>query len=309
MRTTSRLGNALAYASENHGLLPAGVLQAAGLSPRQIAQLVRDGVLERILHGLYRLTGTRSAVQDVAAAVTRHRDAVASHTSALFIHGLDVEPPAIPHITLPPGSTSRARLGTLHRSPMDRSDRTIRQRIPVTSLPRSVVDAGETMTVEGLAAVVNEAVSQRMVTIPHIIDAAGRVEAAPGRVGSGRLRAVLATWTESLQPDSVAEAAAIRRIRTHGLPAPVTQHEIRDASGRFVARVDLAWPEHKVGREYQSVKWHRPDRIEPDENRLQALEALGWTVEPLFRYHLLPSEMQWLQTLDRQLRGARSQAS
>ena len=309
MRSTTRLGQALQYAANNHDLMPTAVLRAAGLSPRQVAGLEADHVIERIMRGLYRAAGSRTPTQDIAAAVSRHGRAVASHTSALFIHGLDVAPPDPPHITLPAGSGGTNRLGVLHRSPLDRRDRTRRQRIPVTTLARSLVDSAQLLSVTELAAAVNEAVSRKMVTVPQILDTARRVEAAPGRIGSGRLRAVLETWTAAIQPDSVAEAAAIRRIRDHGLPAPVTQHKVFDDEGEFVARLDMAWPDEKVGREYDSVRWHRPDRIEPDEIRTQRLESLGWRMGSVFRYHLPPAEVQWLAQLGADLRDRRRDAS
>jgi hypothetical protein len=37
---------------------------------------------------------------------------------------------------------------------------------------------------------------------------------------------------------------------TSGLPMPIPQHEIRDRSGRVVARVDFAWPELGVFLEF-----------------------------------------------------------
>ncbi|HEU5082354.1 MAG TPA: hypothetical protein VFU14_03365, partial [Acidimicrobiales bacterium] len=113
--------------------------------------------------------------------------------------------------------------------------------------------------------------------------------------------AVLASWTDAIEPDSPTEAAAIRRIRSYGLDAPVTQHEVFDEEGRFVARLDMAWPDQLVGREYVSARWHRPDKIEDDELRLQRLEELGWSVENLYRYQLQPNEVEWLHQLRRAL--------
>lgn len=302
MRSTTRLGQALDFARANHGLIPTWVLTDEGLTTAQIRHLVEDGILERVIRGLFRLAGTRTPLQDVAAVVMRHRGAHGSHVSALFVHGLDVEPPRRPQFTLEPGSTSGTTLGALHRSPLDPIDCTRRHGIPVTTLARSIVDAAGVLGVQELARVVNEAISRKLVLLPQIVDAAARVEAAPGRLGSGRLHAVLSTWTVAIQPDSPAEAAAIRRIRVFGLPAPVTQHEVRDEDGRFVARLDMAWPDERVAREYDSLRFHGPDRIELDEVRLQALERLGWEVEPLYRYQLLPDEIEWLRRLGRQLR-------
>lgn len=262
-------------------------------------------MIERIIRGLYRLTGTGGPLQDLAAALHQHPRFRGSHTTALHVHGLEsVNPPRVPHITGARGATSSSKLAVIHRSPLAPEDCTRRQGLPITTIARSIVDAAELLSTEELASVVNEAVSRRLVLIPHIVDAAHRAEAAPGRKGSGRLRAVLATWTDAIRPDSVAEAAAIRRIRTHGLATPVTQYVLVDDDGGFVARMDMAWPEQRVAREYQSVQWHRADRIEDDEIRLQKIEALGWVVEPLFRYHLLPGEVDWLRALGRQLRAA-----
>lgn len=309
MRPTERLGRALLWADDHHGLLVTKVLVAEGLTSRQIGQLVHDGILERIVRGLLRLPGSRSPLQDVAAAVLRHGGAAASHSSALYVHGLDVTPAMEPHLTLPPGCTSGTTLGVLHRSPLPRTDVTRRRGIAVTTLPRSIVDAAETLSVHDLAGAVNEAITRRLVRLPDVLDTAARLERAPGRKGSGRLRAVLSTWTEEIAPDSVAEAAAIRRIRLAGLPAPVAQHEVLDADGRFVARLDLAWPDELVAREYDSVAFHGPDRIEADELRRQRLEGLGWSIEPLYRHHLLPGEVEWLRTLGQVLRRRGRSAS
>lgn len=309
MRSTTRLGRALDFARANHGLIPTWVLTDEGLTTAQIRHLVHDGILERIIRGLFRLAGTRTSLQDVAAVVTRHRGAHGSHVSALFVHGLDIAPPRRPQFTLESGSTSGTTLGVLHRSPLDPADCTRRHGIPVTTLARAIVDSAGVLTTDELAAVVNEAISRKMVRLQHILEAADRVEAAPGRLGSGRLHAVLSTWTDAIQPDSPAEAAAIRRIRVFGLPAPVTQHEVVDEDGKFVARLDMAWPEERVAREYDSLRWHGPDRLEADEERLQRLERLGWEVEPLYRYQLLPNETDWLRQLGHQLRSRIRDAS
>lgn len=263
----------------------------------QIGRLVDDGLLERIIRGLYRRGGSRTALQDVAAALQRHPRAVASHVSALFVHGLDVTPPGNPHFTLPPGSAGWTRLGVQHRSPLDPLDVTRRRGLPVTTVARSFVDAAETLSVEALRAVANEIFSGKLARFEHVGDALARVEVAPGRVGGGRVRQVMAEWCDAIQPDSPAEAAAIRMITSSGLPAPTTQFVLVDSSGEFVARLDLAWPDDRVAREYDSVRWHPPDRIEHDELRRQRIEALGWAIEPIHRHHLTGAGRGWLDRI------------
>jgi len=303
--TTARLGSALDFAEANHQLLTTAAMRDAELDRRQIKELCQDGVIEWIVRGLYRLRGSRTTLQDIYAATMRHHDAVASSVSALFVHGLEVPVPERPKLTLPPGSTSRTSLGELHRSPLWPDHVTSRKRIPVTTLPRSIVDAAEHLDVATLADVVNQAVSRNLVRIRDIEAAAARLESAPGRTGSGRLRAVLASWTDEIKPGSVAEAATIRRIRSFGLPAPVTQHEVFDEQGGFVARLDLAWPDERVAREYDSLRYHGPERTEADEERAQRLEALGWKLDSVHRRNLRPGDVGWLHQLRRDLAARR----
>jgi predicted transcriptional regulator of viral defense system len=250
MHLISTFGQALEVAADQHHLLATSDLTDLGLDRKQVAGLCRDDVLERIIRGLYRVAGTRSPMQDIAAAVCRHADAAGSHVSGLFVHGCEVVPPHRPQLSVPPGSTSHTSLGELHRSPLDRVDVTRRHGIPVTTLARSIVDASAHLTEAQLHDVVAAAFTARRTTLELVQRAAERVESAPGRAGHGRLRAVLAGWAEPIRPDSVAEATVLRRIAAFGMPRPVTQHEIRDADGGFVARVDLAWPDHRVAREY-----------------------------------------------------------
>src|SRR3954468_10052404 len=65
-------------------------------------------------------------------------------------------------------------------------------------------------------------------------------------------------------------------IITGGLPRPVAQWEIRTPAGTFVARADLAYPEHKVAVEYDGA-WHWAQR-RADDRRRTAMPALGWEV-------------------------------
>ena len=66
-------------------------------------------------------------------------------------------------------------------------------------------------------------------------------------------------------------------LRCAGL-APVPQYVVRDAEGRFVARVDLAFPDVRIAVEYDGA-WHgRPGELARDRRRHNALVAAGWTV-------------------------------
>jgi very-short-patch-repair endonuclease len=61
-----------------------------------------------------------------------------------------------------------------------------------------------------------------------------------------------------------------------GLPRPVAQYELRDPLGAFIARLDLAYPQHRVAVEYDGA-WHWARRRD-DDRRRDAARALGWVV-------------------------------
>jgi hypothetical protein len=95
--------------------------------------------------------------------------------------------------------------------------------------------------------------------------------------------------------DGLAESPQETRVRLilvrAGLPAPQAQHRIFDDDG-FVARVDFAWPEHRLALEYDG-QWHaEPGQFARDRRRLNRLVAAGWrvvfvTAADLYRPELL----------------------
>jgi very-short-patch-repair endonuclease len=63
-----------------------------------------------------------------------------------------------------------------------------------------------------------------------------------------------------------------------GLPAPDLQYVLRDPSGAFLGRVDLAWPQRRVLVEFDGDV-HRERRVFVDDLRRQnGLVLTGWTV-------------------------------
>ncbi len=100
--------------------------------------------------------------------------------------------------------------------------------------------------------------------------------AAGRRQGSARLRLALSrvrqgsasrpeTWTRLTLVDA-------------GLPEPVSDYTVRDASGRFLAWVDLAYPQWRIAIEYDGVHHSAGAQRERDVERYAALEAAGWRV-------------------------------
>jgi very-short-patch-repair endonuclease len=101
-------------------------------------------------------------------------------------------------------------------------------------------------------------------------------------VRHARLRGVRQARQALELSDARAESPPESRLRLDLVRAglsPVPQHVVLDAFGRFVARVDLAFPSRKIAIEYDGRAVHeREDVFVRDRQRQNALLALGWLV-------------------------------
>ncbi|WP_430646985.1 hypothetical protein [Agromyces sp. GXS1127] len=140
----------------------------------------------------------------------------------------------------------------------------------MTSAARTFCDLARDLSVPELVAV-----ADRLAT-PHP-ELAEAVAAFPDH----RLRAKLieAARLRDIASESPKESELRALVRLAGLPAPRCQVVVTDDSGRFVARVDLAFERYAEVLEYQGDH-HRTDvhQWRRDRTREAALESLGFHV-------------------------------
>lgn len=106
----------------------------------------------------------------------------------------------------------------------------------------------------------------------HLLEAAGRLP-----IGRGTRRARRAVALADGRSESPPETVLRVLLRTAGM-LPVPQFVVRDAGGRVIARVDLAFPAARTAVEYDGA-WHgHPGELGRDRRRHNALVAAGWTV-------------------------------
>ncbi|WP_254355366.1 endonuclease domain-containing protein, partial [Mycobacteroides abscessus] len=64
-----------------------------------------------------------------------------------------------------------------------------------------------------------------------------------------------------------------------GFPAPQTQLVVRNRFGDFVARLDMGWPDHKVGIEFDGAQhWTSAQQRTRDIDRATELVDEGWRI-------------------------------
>lgn len=96
-------------------------------------------------------------------------------------------------------------------------------------------------------------------------------------VGRGSRQARRAMQLADARSESPQESRLRVGLVLAGLPPAVPQFEVRH-QGRFLASVDLAYPEAKLAIEYDGL-WHAaPGQLGRDRRRLNALVSAGWRV-------------------------------
>jgi hypothetical protein len=162
--------------------------------------------------------------------------------------------------------------------------------VPVTTVARTLCDLGAVVDDDTVEQSLDDAL-RKGYSLRWINETLDRVD-RPGKSGTAALRRVLGRPDRvGRTPDSRFERLIERAIIGAGLPRPVRQHEVRDAAGRFVGRVDVAWPDLKLGIEATSARWHStPGQTRRDAARDDAIANQGWQLlYPEWRDALAPT--------------------
>lgn len=199
-----------------------------------------------------------------------------SGLSAAALLGVDWLPVSGPvELTVPPVTrvVSRPPLLTVVRSLLRPEDVVTFVGPSATSPPRTAFDLASRLPRLDAVIAVDALLHHRTVTMAQL---AAFAMAMAGRRGSVRF----ATVCELAEPLTESPMETLLRVGLidQGLPRPAAQVVVRDAAGRFVARLDLAYRAHRVGVEYDGD--HHRDRgtFRGDVRRLNALAAEGWRV-------------------------------
>lgn len=151
--------------------------------------------------------------------------------------------------------------------------------IAVTTPARTLVDVAAVLHPSTLELAVDEALRRELVELSTL---SCRLEelAKPGRRGIRALRRVLCQRRPDAAPtESVRETMLLNALRRAGLPEPWIQFEVQDDHGRFVGRVDAAYPEERIALEYDSYLHHGGrSKYLRDLARRNALTSAGWQV-------------------------------
>jgi hypothetical protein len=176
-------------------------------------------------------------------------------------------------VVVPPGSQVRVNGIRAHYAAVSDGDRRRHDDLAITTPERTCWDLAQWLDTVEAVVLIDQLLRARVVTV-QAMEAYARARA--GDRGWKRLLHV-ANLAEP-GAESPPESRVRVRIVLAGLPRPVPQYVIDD-HGRFLARVDLAWPEHRVAVEYDGL-WHAgsAEQIHADRQRLNRLVGSDWVV-------------------------------
>ncbi|WP_422773171.1 DUF559 domain-containing protein [Plantactinospora sp. WMMC1484] len=145
--------------------------------------------------------------------------------------------------------------------------------LPVTTPLRTAFDLGRKAPRTEAVVAVDALLNRRLVKPAALSD---YLAEHPGWPGVALLRKVLGL------AEPLSESPMETRLRLllvdAGFPAPTVQHDVCDTRGRFIGRVDLAYPKLRIALEYEGDHHRERAHFRQDVARLNALRAAGWLV-------------------------------
>jgi Transcriptional regulator, AbiEi antitoxin len=247
--------------TRSKGVVTRRELLRAGVSRDEIAQRLATGALLKAYRGVYRVGHRAPNLESSYLAAVRAcgEGALLSGLAAAHLLGLIKGRAPKPEVTAPKERSLAAR----RSSSICRNDAIRWRGIPVTSVPRTLVDIAPRLSPDGLARACHEAGVLHKTT-PKQVDRLLRQNTP----GGARLRAVLRGDAKVVL--SKLEHRFMQRLEQANLPLPETN---RPAGGR---RVDCRWPEHNLTVELDSYTYHHSRHAwEQDRRREREAHARG----------------------------------
>ncbi len=240
------------------------------------ADHIRGPAWQRILRGVYADAAipVDHGIKTEAAALVIPPTAAITGVSAAWLWGARLASPQDPvDVVHPPIPRLRRTAGLRVRtSPVPASDTETLNGMRVTTPLRTAWELARRLNLVDAVTYCDVLAARRWFDAASLTD---YLRQQSGRRGYRTVRQVFELV------DGRSESPQESRLRVHmalaGLPRPVLQYEVRVGS-RFVARIDFAWPDHKVAVEYDGV-WHADtSQFIRDRARLNRLQAAGWYV-------------------------------
>jgi hypothetical protein len=279
------------FATRQHGVVSMAQLLRMGYGADTVLEWTATGRLHRLHQRVYavghrRLTWYGYCWAAILAAEPHETDevvwaAVASHHSAAYLWGLLRYRPETMHVTAPTRRRAKRAFRVHFSSILVEEDRAEREGLPVTALPRTLLDLAITARGDQMEGYLERAEKRDLLDIRA-------VEALLARCGGHRGRGRLAEALAVYRPDpsftrSHFEKRFRRLVTAAGIPAPAMNFNVAGYE------LDAYWPDLRFAVELDLFETHgsraafERDRLRQEELKLLGIEMIRVTKPRLDR--------------------------
>lgn len=223
-----------------------------------------------------------------------------SHVTSAALWGMPIPPApdtALHISAVPPAREPRTRGVVGHRLALDSDDITLLDELPVASRTATWAQLAESLRVEDLVAAGDWILSQGDSRAE--LDAVARTARRRGAVALREAVALVRHGSESPR-ESIVRCILVRA----DLPEPELNWTLCTHAGTFVARLDMAYPQHRVAVEYDGRQHADPEQFRRDADRWRAIAEEGWTLIRVVAHHLAAPQHDIVGPVRRALRAA-----
>jgi hypothetical protein len=205
-------------------------------------------------------------------------DAVLSHHTAATLHGYTAAHTPDVHVTVPYSNWVRSKKGlVVHHDRFRECDVVIRHGLRIFDQESTIAEllcsqqrwVGLACLDQALSGLNDQQVKEFVAVV------GGRLAARDDRRGVRTADALLVLGTSGAE--SPQESRLRLLVVDAGFPIPVTQYPIYTMQGDLIYRLDMAWPELRIGLEYDGYAAHE-DREDFDAERDRRLAGRGWRI-------------------------------
>jgi very-short-patch-repair endonuclease len=265
-------------ANRQHGVVSIRQLTGPlGYSRQAVGRATESGRLHRLYRGVYAVghTGISRHGECLASVLACGPDSLLSHQSAAWLWGISTKGPHPIEVTTANWRSARFQL-RLHQSRvLIDEDRTMQEGIPVTSLPRTLLDNAATAPSARLRRFLERAEELRLFDL-HPVESL--LDRSHGHPGAGSLRRALAIYRPPPFTRSEFERRFLRALRAAGLPAPLTGFNV----GGY--ELDAYWPKARFAVELDAFETHgtraafERDRVRQEDLILEGVQSVRITI-------------------------------
>lgn len=269
-------------AATQHGVVSQRQLLGLGYSEGAIARAIQAGRLHRLHRGAYNLGHPAASRHGMylAAIFSCGEGALISHFSAAWLWGLYPNWTRTPEVTAPFRGHRRAGIRIHHSTILEAEDQATLRSIPVTAVPRVLLDLGTRQTDKQIESLLEKAERRGLLdvgAIDSLIARSGR------HAGRKRLQRATALYRSPIMSRARTERLFFDLVKRAGLPRP--------AINTFVAghEIDAYWERERFAVELDGYATHRTraaferDPVRIEDLKLAGIDAIRITARRLER--------------------------